>query len=562
MSNSDLPPVHDETELMAPDGSGTEYRVLGPPGTGKTNWVAKQMEKAEKRYGPGSVLATSFSRATAATLASRNTDLGSPQIGTLHSICFHALGKPPLAEVYVDDWNHSNPGLTITPASKQAKLNSEDSAEDHSLSCGRGDALLHDVNRRRSLMEPVATWPDDVVAFYRKWCGYKQANGLMDFNDLIEVALKDLLHAPGKPTAIFADEAQDLTPMLAALVRHWGRSADYYVFAGDDDQVLYSWAGATPDVLIDPIIPGERTVYLQQSHRVPAAVHLVADRIAQRITRRQEKRYEPRPTHGSVIRLPGTYKSPEYQILKTAGRHLAEGKSVAFLATCAYMVKPTIAALRKAGIGYHNPYRKSNGFWNPLRSGSRQSATSRLGALLAPINDPLKPDQQWTAGQVSLWAGWLSSAFIQPGSLKRLASLLRSQKIDEQELHALFGSAMAGSLSSSRARGGGALLEWWRAHLAPQYRRRAEFPIQVLRRSGCNAADHDPRVVVGTIHSIKGGEVDVVYLFPDLSAAGDALYQRSGPSRDSVLRTFYVGATRARETLYICDSATAARAEI
>ena len=55
----------------------------------------------------------------------------------------------------------------------------------------------------------------------------------------------------------------------------------------------------------------------------------------------------------------------------------------------------------------------------------------------------------------------------------------------------------------------------------------------------------------------RTGEADVVYLFPDLSQAGDAHYQRFGPPRDSVIRLFYVGATRARETLYICQRESA-----
>jgi superfamily I DNA/RNA helicase len=51
---------------------------------------------------------------------------------------------------------------------------------------------------------------------------------------------------------------------------------------------------------------------------------------------------------------------------------------------------------------------------------------------------------------------------------------------------------------------------------------------------------------------VKGGQADVVYLFPDMSQAGDAQYGRDGAPRDSVIRQFYVGATRAREKLYIC----------
>jgi len=65
-----------------------------------------------------------------------------------------------------------------------------------------------------------------------------------------------------------------------------------------------------------------------------------------------------------------------------------------------------------------------------------------------------------------------------------------------------------------------------------------------------------PKVVVGTIHSVKGGEADVVYLFPDLSRPGDAQHQKMGPPRESVVRLFYVGMALARHTLYICQPET------
>ncbi len=54
----------------------------------------------------------------------------------------------------------------------------------------------------------------------------------------------------------------------------------------------------------------------------------------------------------------------------------------------------------------------------------------------------------------------------------------------------------------------------------------------------------------------------MVFLFPDLSQAGDAAYQRFGPPRDAVIRTFYVGMTRAREVLYIAEKASAMAASV
>jgi superfamily I DNA/RNA helicase len=102
-----------------------------------------------------------------------------------------------------------------------------------------------------------------------------------------------------------------------------------------------------------------------------------------------------------------------------------------------------------------------------------------------------------------------------------------------------------------------ALLIWWRRLVTADFRGRVEFAANVAAAHGPRALMDPPKVVVGTIHSVKGGEADVVYLFPDLSHAGDAQYRRAGAARDSVIRLFYVGATRARETLYICQRETA-----
>ena len=97
------------------------------------------------------------------------------------------------------------------------------------------------------------------------------------------------------------------------------------------------------------------------------------------------------------------------------------------------------------------------------------------------------------------------------------------------------------------------LLQWWARRVAPVFHARVQFPVAAAMAGGPDALEESPRVIVGTIHSVKGGEADVVFLFPDVSPAGDAAYQKHGPQRDSVIRLFYVGMTRARHTLYICQ---------
>ena len=81
-----------------------------------------------------------------------------------------------------------------------------------------------------------------------------------------------------------------------------------------------------------------------------------------------------------------------------------------------------------------------------------------------------------------------------------------------------------------------------------------DYAVRVARRCGETALEKTPQVVIGTVHSVKGGEADVVYVFPDLSPAADEEYLSTDP--DTVIGIMYVAFTRARETLVLCDPAS------
>ena len=207
---------------------------------------------------------------------------------------------------------------------------------------------------------------------------------------------------------IFADEAQDLNPIQLQLVRKWGDHAQYCILAADDDQTIYSWCGATPDALLDPPIPDEHKIVLKQSYRVPRGIHKRANWLIRQVSRREEKLYEPRPEDGLLMNLShGGYKSPEYWILKTLMQHIEKGQTVMLLTSCSYMLHPVVAALYKGRIPFHNPFRKSNGFWNPLRRGRSGSSVNRLLALLSAGFNPKTQNFGWTYRDLKLWTEWL-----------------------------------------------------------------------------------------------------------------------------------------------------------
>ena len=550
--------IHETAEREGGEGT-REFRIFGPPGTGKTSSIARQVRRAADRYGPASVLATSFSRTAAAELAGRNLPIPSEKVGTVHSHCYHALGAPKIAEACVGEWNRKNPRLALTAAKTYSRLGGEDaSAEEDGGPARDGDPLLQQLGRYRGLMIPPKDWPLALRQFEAKWSAYKRALGLLDFTDLIERCLLDVPYAPKAPSVIFADEAQDLNRMQLKLIRKWGERANYFILGGDDDQCIFAFTGASPDAILDPEIPENHKIFLKQSFRLPGKVHRFADALIRQVTRRQEKVYLPREEAGAVQRLStGTYKSPEYFILKSVEQHLKQGKTVMLLATCSYMLQPVVAALRKRGIPFHNPYRKSNGYWNPLRI-SKSSSAARVLALLVAHPDLGEAHRPWTYSDLTLWADCLvSQGVLRQGMRDKFREFDRAHVASNEVLDEVFEPQALASLITAWDGDYRALLNWWRRRITCDFRGRVQFAADVAAAHGPRALIDEPKIVVGTIHSVKGGEADVVYLFPDLSLAGDAQYGRAGAGRDSVVRLFYVGATRARETLYVCQRESA-----
>jgi DNA helicase-2/ATP-dependent DNA helicase PcrA len=523
-----------------------EYRIFGPPGTGKTTKLTRQISRAIDRFGRDSVLMTSFSRAAAAELAGQDLPVSPDRIGTLHSHCWHALGRPAIAEVHVEEWNRENPSLRISPAKKATKLDGEECDEETTDDVRSGDYWMGELNRHRGMLRSANNWPAALRGFAARWEQYKVSHRLMDFCDLIETASRDIRIAPRRPDVIFADEAQDLNPMQLALVRRWGENAQYFIIAADDDQTIYSWCGATPDAVLNPEIPDDHKIVLRESHRVPRTVHVRANHLIHRVSRRQEKVYDPRPEDGRCLHLSGGgYKSPEYWILKALMRHLERGQKVMVLASCSYMLHPVVAVLRKWGVPFHNPHRKAAGFWNPLRHGRNGSSVNRILSLLTTY--------PWTVRDLKLWTEWISpKGTLRPGAKEEIQACDDSLELTNEQLSQFFEVAALESLLAASA-DSRQLTRWWSRRIAPAFHGRVQFPVAAALAGGRKSLEDPPRIIVGTIHSVKGGEADVVFLFPDISPTGEVAYQRYGSQRDSLIRLFYVGMTRARHTLYICQ---------
>lgn len=524
-----------------------EFRYFGPPGCGKTYNLTQLAHKTVEKYGSDSLLIASFTKTAAAEIAGRGLPVEKEQIGTLHAHCYRALGRPPVAETMLEEWNTYAPEYSL---SGEGKANvDEDVAEQHFGSTG--DLLFNQYGLMRNKLTPRDVWPQSLRAFASKFEDWKQATGCLDFTDMIERAYLDVDTAPGNPKIAMIDEVQDCVPLELQLVRSWGKNLETLVLSGDDDQCIYHFKGASPKSFLFPPVPDSQKRVLSQSYRVPRAVQLVAQRLIEKVSIREPKVYNPRDEEGEVRLLQqATWRNPEAAVLD-AERYLADGKSVMFLTTCSFMLEPLKQVLKKSGIPFHNPFRKSRGDWNPLTPERGTSSAQRLLAYLRPDNATWGAEaRMWTPDDMARWIELVKAkGILKKGAKGRLETMDGTGELDIATLLEFFEKdALMQAMECN--------LDWLENNLLSAKQKAMEFPLMVARTRGAGALREEPRVLLGTGHSVKGGESSVVYVFPDLSMAGQREFLGSREAKDSIIRLFYVMTTRAKESLVLCGPAT------
>lgn len=509
-----------------------EFRTFGPPGTGKTTWLARQCEHALHKFPASDIYAVSFTRAAAIELAGRSTGIPKENIGTIHSLCYRRLHQPPIIETeteFLEEWNLRYGHMW--PVAGEAPLDEWPGAG--------ADKALMTWNRDRGLLRK-----DSIEAnFAEAWEAFKTECGVCDFTDL-------LLNAPESIGAavLLVDEVQDLTPLQWRIVRQWGETPEVFCVVGDDDQTIYEWLGARPDEFLRPL-PEDHILTLSQSYRLPRAIHGYAQRWIEPINpRRRAKEFKPRDAEGSVERCGATWKEAT-ALVEAVLERAEQGRKVMVLATCGFMMRPCIKALRRAGALYHNPYRPKRGEWNPIRP---SSTLSRVASFLKLSRGLAAMDRE-ILSRTELWRD-LSQLIRVKDTMRRGAKteIKDAPDVLEDPLLAMSKWFNPASLTAIEKRD----LEWLEANLTARSARAAEYPLEIIKRRGEGMLTKVPQIVVGTIHSVKGGEADDVFLFPDISWSADEAVRIQGvPMEDAIRRQFYVGMTRARENLFLCSGA-------
>lgn len=291
--------------------------ILGPPGTGKTTTLMDRISALlAGGVDPTSIGFFSFTKAACEEAKARaaarfDIDPDSPELEnfrTIHSQAMKFVGKRGVV-MGAEHWRHFQDWARLEFSDTRSPTDEGLLAP---LLATDGDKIrhVHDLTRLRRCSIPEAMMrirfglemiqASDVTLFAKKLAEFKAQHGLIDFTDMLELALR----LPNKLRVEYAffDEFQDNSQIQCDLVEHWAISNErckQVVIVGDDDQAIFEFAGAEPRHLISLAKRHGATV-LDQSYRVPRLPWKVASSIIHQNRDRIEKRYSPKPGDGEL----------------------------------------------------------------------------------------------------------------------------------------------------------------------------------------------------------------------------------------------------------------------
>lgn len=293
--------------------------VLAGPGSGKTFTITRRIRHLIRECGvdPDHILVITFTNAAAREMRERFLALmegepgrGRVTFGTFHSIFFGILkraygytGSNIIREeqrraVILESLRRRQPELTeeedmvqsLCGEIGQVKEGMMETEHYHSVSCG--DDVFRGVLK-------------DYERFLRE-------NRLLDFEDMLVFTYElfrereDIRRGwSSKFQYILIDEFQDINRIQYEIIRMLARPGNHLFAVGDDDQSIYRFRGARPEIMLgfEKDYPGCRKVVLSENYRSDGAILEAAGRVIRHNKVRYPKKAETKNARGNPVEI-------------------------------------------------------------------------------------------------------------------------------------------------------------------------------------------------------------------------------------------------------------------
>jgi DNA helicase II / ATP-dependent DNA helicase PcrA len=582
-------------QLAAVAHAGGPARIIAPAGSGKTRVLTERIRHllVDRAYEAGLVTAVAYNVMAAEQLRERTAGFR-PTIRTLNSLGLNVCSRRGQWRVAEEPYCRD----VLSGLVKTARKVGTDPLAPYF------DAL---ATIRLGLVPPekAEDLHPDAAGIAAAFPAYRRAlhdSGRLDFDEQIYHAVELLLADPdlraevrAEARTLLVDEFQDLTPAHLLLIRLIAGPAADVFGVGDDDQVIYGYAGADPGFLIDfgSYFPGAATYDLQVNYRCPPAVVDAARTLLGYNRRRIDKTIRP---SGDATGEGLTVEAVKADEMAPVAVELVQGwaengaawSDVAVLTRVNSSLLPVQLLLQQAGI----PYRPAVGPWILERAGTAaalaylriaadpdrisrgdvRATVRRPSRKISPkVIDMLARDATTSLRSIRGLATWLADkdVFVKDADrvegyaadLEALAGALARPGATTADLLRFIrdtiglGEAMdtldasKGALDrSSNGDDLAALLQ-----VAPLHPDAATFEGWLQQALAGPGDTGEPGVHLATVHRVKGREWSKVVVFG--ADAGLFPHRLSGDVEEE-RRIFHVAVTRARdEAVVLADAA-------
>ena len=497
--------------------------VIAGAGTGKTRAITHRLAYAVDIgvVDPQRILALTFTARAAGEMRTRLRALGVPSVAAR---TFHAAALKQLMYFWPQVLGGRFPALLTT---KTGFLG--EAINRANVSATKSNSVLRDVAGEIEWAKVIGLAPDEyikavddysrpirisnnkvdatqIAKVYEAYESLKKQERAIDFEDVLLLTVgmleeeRDVRDRVRDQYRYFTvDEYQDVSPLQQRLLDLWLGKRDDICVVGDPAQTIYSFAGATPAFLLNftSKYPGAEVIRLTSGYRSTPEIINTANTILRSASLGHE--LDAVNDHGEKPKAQGFISEKEeaealVNFIKDDLANKIHSYDIAILARTNAQLETFESALNTAGI--ENQIRNAERFFNrtevrEILKAIRSASVLSEGDWLADLRDAMKPFGE--------------SEYVR--AFMQLARELENE-----------------GLTSLRA-----------------------FLRELEDRAEQNNPPTLPGVALATLHAAKGLEWKKVYL---AGVSSEILPWGSQPV-DEERRLFYVGVTRAQESLVI-----------
>lgn len=575
--------------IMHKDGP---MMVLAGPGSGKTTVITHRVQYLTKEYGidPGDILVITFTRAAAEEMRERYEALtgGGSRVtfGTFHSIFFRIL---KLAYRYTADniVREEQQMQFVRELAQAGGLEPEDENEFAASILSE----ISSVKGERIALEHYYSKNCPDAVFRQLYAGYEEKMrraGLIDFDDMMVLCLelfterKDILSAwQRRYRYILIDEFQDINRLQYEIVRMLAKPEDNLFIVGDDDQSIYRFRGAKPEIMLgfERDYPGAGRILLDMNYRSTEEIVAPALRLIGENQKRFSKAIHTTGRHGKNV-ITKLWQDPGEENLAIAREiqlYLQSGVRPGDIAVL-YRTNAGPRFLMEKLMEYNLPFRTRDTVPNlyehwisrniltyiriAMGSRAREDILQVINRPKRYISRDAMPDEtvsfekmkafyaekDWIAERIESLEGDLR-AIARMSPLAAVNYIRQGMGYDEYLIeYAAFRRMRpeelletADELKESAA--GFKTFDEWFAHIEA-------YKEELLRQAAQRRTETDA-ITLATMHSAKGLEFPIVYILD----ANEGITPHSRAMLDEDMeeerRLFYVAMTRAKTRLHV-----------